>query len=429
MGERRLAIGRFLAAWAALVALQGLIFVGPFAGLPTAAKAAWVLLLQAVKIAPTAWRLNDTGRDPSDAPFLALVPLVNVASFFSRMLEGTPKETLRAKRRAQWEGRLGAFQALGQGARLVRDTLPLGLPLVVIYAAISAGGGSWMLGRLEWAEAADRETLELTYQVLLGVAGFLGLYTLLQFTKRRTASRASWAPSLLLAPTILMAIAMMLVLQGQAQELGPLVFSLMVMAWTLFWASIGGAGLAVGLVLLGDHAQRGESMAAGELLTQIRTRTLDVAGPHGARVHAVTIGMQVVIPGIFYALQLAFTDMIAVLEPDQPALARSGKLTWGMRARLFKVFLVWVVVASGIGAGIVYLLETPEVFMASLIDPRAVGLHTYLLQELVWALTGWVLTMALLRMYQDRLARIEDDRRARQAQAPASEGIAASPTP
>lgn len=405
MGDRRLKIGPFLGIWAVLVGLQALALVGPLAELPVAVRVGWVLLFQVAKIWPTAWRLDDTGREPTDAPFLALVPIVNVAAFFSRMLEGTPSEKLRLKRRGQWEGRLGAFRSIGEGLALVRDTLPLGAPLVVLYAIIGAAGGHWMLERLAWAEAVGPDTLGLAIQVLWGVAAFLGLYTLLQFAKRRTASRSSWLPSLFLAPLIMLAGALTLLANGMGQELGPLVLSLLLMSWNLVWASIGGAALAVGQITLGDRASRGERATAVELFEQIRTRTIDVAGPHGARVHAVTIGMQVVIPGIFYALQLAFTDMVAVLKPEEPALTRSGRLTWGMRSRLFKVFLVWFLVAMGVSAGIGYALETPEVFAASFFDPRAIGMRTFFLQELAWAFASWVLEMTLLAMYFDRVAR------------------------
>lgn len=403
MGDRRLGIGPFLGIWAALVLLQGLCFYA--LPLPMAGKAVVAALLQALKIVPTAWRLNDTGRDPSDAPFFALIPLVNLAAFFSRMLEKTPSEKLWTKRRAGWVGRLGAFQAIGRGLALVRDTLPLGLPLVLVYAVGAGLGGQWMLARLEWFQGLGVERQELLLNVLLALAGLLGLYTLLQVPKRKTASRVSWVPSLFFAPVLLTAGAFTLVQSGMGQELGPLVLSMLVIAWNLAFASVAGGALAVGQITLGDYASRRAPLSAGELFGRIRAQTLDVAAAHGARVHAVSIGMQLLIPGIFYALQLAFVDMIAVLDPKQPALARSGRLTWGMRSRLFKVFFVWVVVSMGLSFALGVALAGPDAMAASLFDPRALTAPTFVLTEVVWALTAWVLEMAVLCMYYDRVAR------------------------
>lgn len=401
MSERRLTRGGFLGAWAVLVALQSLALFGPLAELSPQLRLAWVVFWQVVKIAPTAWRLNDLGVDPSSAPLFALLPLANIVTFFGRMLERTPEEALRERRRARWQNSLGGMQAFGQGLALVRDTLPLGLPLVLGYAVVSALGARWALGRMDWAMAADPATLDGVVQGLGIIAGFLGMYTVLQFTKRRSASRASWFPSLLLGPTLLAIGALTLLQRGKGAELGPVVLNMLYMGWSLVWASFGGAALAVGQVLLGHSALRGETLTAGDLLTQIRRRTLDVSAPHGARVHAVTIGMQLLVPGVFYALQLAFTDIIAVLHPDQPALGRSSQLTRGMRMRLFRIFLVWALVGAAASYAIVWGLH-PDDFASSFFDPRVLGMPALLAQDIVWALGGWVLQMTLLVMYLQR---------------------------
>lgn len=423
MGERRLTIRGYLGAWAALVALQSLALFGPLAELSPGLRVAWVALWQLAKVVPTAWRLNDLGADPSSAPLFALVPIANVAAFFGRMLERTPSEALRARRRAQWQGSIGALAALGRGLGLVGATLPLGLPLVLIYAVLSTLGARWALGRLDWALALGPGNLGGLTSALGVFTGFLALYTLLQTFKLRRASRVSWAPSLLLAPALLALGGLTLVDRGMGSELGPAVLTLFLIAWNLAFASFAGAALAVAHVLLGDAALRGETLGARELLGQVGRRTLDVSAPHGARVHAVSIGIQLLVPGVFYALQLAFTDLIAVLEPNQRALSRSSQLTRGMRMRLFKVFLVWALVSAGLTFAVAYVLQPAE-FAASFFDPRVLTTPTYLMQEIVWALTSWVLQMALLVLYVERVAR-EDARKAA-APAPSAEVLGAA---
>ena len=121
--------------------------------------------------------------------------------------------------------------------------------------------------------------------------------------------------------------------------------------------------------------------------------------------HAVTIGMQVLIPGVYYAIQYAFVDMVVVLDPDRRALRRSADLTWGHRARLFQLFLVWFLVNFAMYVGIALALEPVEDLYAVMLDPRVFELSTMIVLDLVFVLTSWVLTLALLLMYQERIAR------------------------
>ncbi|MEZ4238659.1 MAG: hypothetical protein R3F59_21405 [Myxococcota bacterium] len=78
--------------------------------------------------------------------------------------------------------------------------------------------------------------------------------------------------------------------------------------------------------------------------------------------------MQLLLPGIFYALQLAFTDMIAVLDPERAALSRSGGLTAGMRGRLFRMMAGWWILGMvlTLGADFVYDAAVPPPEFAAL---------------------------------------------------------------
>ena len=62
--------------------------------------------------------------------------------------------------------------------------------------------------------------------------------------------------------------------------------------------------------------------------------------PHMYSYLAIAIGMQVVIPGVLYALQYAFVDAIAATDDNaQKPLARSQKLTQGRRSRIARAWL------------------------------------------------------------------------------------------
>lgn len=300
--------------------------------------------------------------------------------------------------------------ALGQGFRLAAATAPIGLPVALAYAAVSTLGGLAMLSLAEAALSAEPAMVELAAQVSGAVAAFFSLYALVQFTKRATASRASWAPALLAVPSAMVSGALFLVVGGQSGQLGPMVPSLMLMGWALLFGSFGGGAAAIAWLRAGKVALDGGAPQLSTVLDEVRSRTLEVAAPHGARIHAVTIGMQLLLPGIFYALQLAFTDMVAVLDPERPALKRSGQITFGMRGRLFRLLLLWWGVTAVITNGLALVLEgaasSSEAAVAKvfelMLDPSAVGPLAFGAQELVWALAAWVLELVLLVLYLER---------------------------
>jgi len=115
--------------------------------------------------------------------------------------------------------------------------------------------------------------------------------------------------------------------------------------------------------------------------------------------------MQVLVPGIFYALQLAFTDMVAVLYPDRAALRGSGELTWGIRGRLFKVFAIWLFLSFALSIGVGMLVETPEVMQEAFLDLRAMSMTGVIIQEIIWVCTTWLLELALLAIFWERVER------------------------
>ncbi|MEY3211918.1 MAG: hypothetical protein RIT28_2399 [Pseudomonadota bacterium] len=97
--------------------------------------------------------------------------------------------------------------------------------------------------------------------------------------------------------------------------------------------------------------------------------------PHMYSYLAIAIGMQVVIPGVLYALQYAFVDAIAATDDNaQQPLARSQKLTQGRRSRIARAWLPYAVwypayyfyfgfQAEGLGAWAVFLFGVVDVLL------------------------------------------------------------------
>ena len=304
--------------------------------------------------------------------------------------------------------RTGPMEALGRGARLAVRSAAIGLPATVVFGVVSGVGSQALIGLADGMRATERPIIQLWAQGFFALTVFLVIYAILQFTKRDRVSRASWWPALFAVPAALVMGAFSLEFQGTARQV-PIVPTFLLMAWWLAYGSIGGAAVAIAWLRAGNAAMKGQRADAGAIVSEIGRRTIEVSGPHGAKVHAVTIGMQIILPGIFYALQLAFADMIAVLDPTRPALRRSGQLTFGMRGRLFRMLFVWwivstvlAMVAGGVYDGVLEPVAMLEKWGELLLDPSAISPAAGVVSEVVWSLTTWVLTLALLVLYEER---------------------------
>ena len=419
--DRRLGRGAFFGAWLLLFGAQvGLLTQFP-QNEPTPSNlaigvVAGVLLLQLLKLPITAWRLHDIGRPQSDALFFCLIPVANIVGLLRFMPDPTPSPTAWERRRRGWASQIGPIAALGQALPLVARSGLVLLPLTLIYGTVMAGVGTWTLGVMDWA-GQNPDTRALLGQVFSVTAGLLGIYTVIQFTKRTTATRVSWLPSLFFLPTTLVALAFTFFEQGTENQLQLILITLIYAAWQMLWMSIGGAALVVAATLSAEQLLSGKSTVdAGAVLAEVPRRTLDVAGPHGAKVQAVTIGMQVLIPGIFYMLQLSFADTIAVLKPEAASLKQSGQLTWGMRGRLFKLFLALTLVFMILHFGVVTATDSAQAAMAYFLDPRPMAFHAFALGEILWGVYIWVLQVSLLLIYRDRIQYLKARRAERSEQ-------------
>lgn len=333
-----------------------------------------------------------------------------------------PPPPSREELKAVLKHSTGAFAALAEGIRLAGRTAGVGGGTAIAYALVGSLLGWPIIGVGNSMLELDPEAASLGAQVSGGIAMFLALYVGIQITKRKTASLASWAPGLLAIPAVLVAVAFAMVSSGQASGMQPFIPALCQLAWVLVWASFGGAAAAIVWVRSGDAASRGEPVSAAQIVAEVPRRTLEIAAPHGARVQIVSVGFQVILPGIFYALQYAFVDMVAVLDPKRSALRRSGQLTWGMRGRLFRMFLIYWAITSALALGIALALDGGSVsqrLTEMVMNPTGFPLPVLVAQELVWALASWVLTLAMLVLYQEREAQVRAKRALRELDAQA----------
>ncbi|MFT5456368.1 MAG: hypothetical protein ACI9K2_002853 [Myxococcota bacterium] len=312
----------------------------------------------------------------------------------------------------------GVFAALAGGFRLAANSMGPGLAVAILFGLGSAGGFHLALRSIDAIKGMDPATSTLISQGLTGLALFLGVYLVVQFGKRwsgATTSSASWLPTLLFMPVAL-AAGSVAILRVAAQDYGMAAIMFAGMCFHLLYQTFAGAAAAVMWVRAADAAERGEPVGFGELVDGCRRTFLRVAVPHGARIQAVAIGMQVLIPGIFYALQYAFVDMVAVLDPERErVLERSGKLTWPLRQLLFRVLFVWLLMFELVIWGVTVPIDGMEVVAKAFIDPRLLSFPALVCQEVAYAISLWLLTSTMLFLYNWRMAQVR--RRAAERQA------------
>lgn len=315
---------------------------------------------------------------------------------------------------------IAAFQA---ALRLAAATAGVGLPFALVYGAVS---GWFMHTVVQWVvglQGAEEATVDLLFQIAMAIGAFCGLYAILQFGKRERVTRESWAPALLSLPSLLVAAALW-VQKGEATgQMGLVALSFATMGAGMIWYTFGGAAVNIAWARSAKGHLDGQPVPFVAVVDEVRSRTLEVAAPHGAKVTAITIGMQFLLPGIFYAIALAFADALVVLDPTRKkVLRRAEQLSKGIRGRLFRMWFLWTIVSFLLSEAVVLLLEgvrTSEEAMQRLgvlfLDPSALSQSSYIAQETTWALTGWVMQLALLVLYLEReeqvKARAEQRRR------------------
>jgi hypothetical protein len=402
---RRLNLPGWLVVWAGLCALQvaAVAMTGP-------AWPDYVLILQLAKLPFAAARLRDLGRSPEDST-LTVVPLANLGLWW-QLLERTPAEDLRQKRLSLWSlgspGQLAAGAAVRGGLGLLARGLPVFLGLAV-PAGLAYGGVHFAgIAVHEWIVAAPKETADLALDGMFAVTGLLGLSLLIQFVKRKNASRGSWIPILLALPALLFALAMQF-RGARDQEL--LVLSFVFTGLDLLWGTFIGAVLS-GLLLSVAHAMERDpgltpQAALLSAATTVRQRLGDLIAIHGGVYQAVILGMQIVIPGVHYAVVYSLADMCVLFEPEQPSFRRSAQLTAGIRRRVF-VTQVMVLGPYVLGSLVVGLATSSVAdLVAGLFDPTKAPAWSHLVSGPIWMLTVVVLKLSLYQIWRDRVRALE----------------------
>lgn len=310
-----------------------------------------------------------------------------------------------ASLRAVLQSRTGVVDALRQGGALMARTMGSGALVLLVYAvAYTIGGvmvGDWGTLLVESPPGEDSSMAS----VFTGVAVFLGIYGVIQMTKGDSATRSSWWPVLFLTPSAAFAGAIAAVGSQIPPQIVP---GLAMIGWDLLFESFAGAAAVFAWISLGASALDGPVRPLGEIMGDLQKRFLDVAVVHGAKAHAVLIGIQLILPGIFYMLSLAFADQIVTTDPTRKALRRSSQLTYGMRGRLFRlillVTLVWFPVSFGAwialdGIGDSGLLGR---FTELLMAPSTPSGPAMFAQRLIFGLSVWILALAMLVLHRER---------------------------
>ncbi|MEZ4238660.1 MAG: hypothetical protein R3F59_21410 [Myxococcota bacterium] len=167
-------------------------------------------------------------------------------------------EPTEAELRQVLAHRTGGATALQQGLALAGRTAAIGLPAALVYGIVSGGVGYAVQQLALDALETDPGRLQSAAQIFLIAGGLAAVYTVIQFTKRKTASRASWAPALFTAPLLMGWGSLWLMSSTQASQMRPMAVQLMVIGWSLLWMSFGGAAVAIAWLRSG----RGRSSAS-----------------------------------------------------------------------------------------------------------------------------------------------------------------------
>jgi hypothetical protein len=399
----RLGRGPFLLAWLVATGAQIGAFVALSDDLGLAALV--VLVVQVLKVALSVPRLRDVGL-PSEDALIGLVPLGNIGLFAQYLVLPTPTADVWEKRHQKWASRVTAFDALKAAVGPFLAIAPVAAPVVVLVALADAGMRKLFLAFPVQVTALGKEQAGQVASGLLLLAVVLGIYTLLQINKRQTASRASWLPSLLLLPVgfTWAAVAfesaggqiVLVLITTAASLLSPAVWSLHALVW----------------VALGHRRRTGASASFGDVLTALREHAAGVIAVHGGVGQIVTLGMQVIIPGVYYLMHYVFADMVTVIDPKKPALSRSGTLSTGLRRRIFVTLYAGLVVATVADLGISYLIDGDgqsmlELVMNGLVDPSAGSFQADAAAGVVVLFVWGFIKLAMLEIYADRVKQLE----------------------
>ena len=327
--------------------------------------------------------------------------------------------------------RPGVFGALFGGLNMMRRTLIVGMPVTLCLGLIS-GLGTWTVTGLVPTLSASPPS-ENVFDGMLLLSGVLGLYTVLQLAKsyggQNPPGRLSWIPCLFFLPSLFLLLGLWGV-SGAATSLGPQANTVALMGFLFafdlaVWPFLGAFGVLAWLGAAERMKAEGRTGGLPRAVGESLGRFHQVAVPHGAALQAVTVGMQLLVPGIFYALQYAFVDCVAVLDPDRPALKHSGRLTWAIRGYLFRILFVWFLVAFGGAFLMTAVIDGVDNAATTLLmgpDQNFVSLRGVVVPEIFGVWCAWWSTMVMWVVYRWRLDQLSWKAARKRDQAAAEQG-------
>lgn len=306
--------------------------------------------VQVVKAWLSALRLRDLGRDPARAVLTALPPLNFL--LLGALLEGTPSDAERARRAAAWSGREPASRLLVAGAAAVGRASAVVVPVCVAYGALVAGIEASVPGAAAGLVQGEPDALVVWFQGVLLLFGATGLYLVVQVLKRRTASRASWLPTLLVLPAGFAALGLypgFLYILG-ANAMAAIVYGAVGL---LVWVVLGGVVQPLWVHVAADAEAHGGRPAIGRAVAAWQAVAVESLVVHGAAATVIFLGLQALfVPGFLLAVALAFAVPAATLDRAAHPFQVSRRLTTGDSARVLTVLAVGLVatILAQIGA-------------------------------------------------------------------------------
>ena len=392
--DARLGRGLFFAMWAGITAAQA---YGAFEAVRVenyAVLGLIVVVAQLAKLPMTAARLRAMNR-PADDAILALVPFANFG-LLNQLATGRDLAPLPDGAPAE----ISATEAWLCGLRAAVEAWPLVVGGSLVWGVVYAGLTEIVTQAFNQYLAMGAE--EAAGHLVTGqwLAGFLGVWTLATFVRRSRATPASWVLSALFAPVLLVVIGMSL----RDSQLGPALVTVPLTGIGLAVASTFGAYLAALWVRIGAAADgRDESHAT--TLGLAMSDGLRIMGPHAASSFLVQVGMQLVIPGVYYGIVLALVDAVAVLDPQAYPLSRSMALTAGIRRRIFKLLFLGVLAYAVISTPASLLFYDGATLFGALFLPTVIDWKVWALLDAISAMAFSVVTIASVWIYRERAAR------------------------
>jgi hypothetical protein len=302
---------------------------------------------------------------------------------------------------------LGVGGVLGATMTLAAKTAVAGVPLALLFGVGATAASLGALNLVAWLELQEEAFRLNLASMCMGLGGFFVLYAALQFFKRDRASRPSWLPALFALPLILVGLGIYVIGGPSAAQMPPLKTVPMILAGMLLWRTFFGAFAATAWIRTGNAAAEGQPVDVGAAMQEAGQRLAEVAAVHGGKITAVVAGQQLIVVGIFYALQLAFADAVVVLDRDRPAMRRAGNLSYGMRSRIFRVIAVWFLLYGLVSGAASVAIDGLATYQAAFFDPAATSSTSWIVADVAFGVTLWLETLSLLVMYRDREAQVK----------------------